>query len=60
VVKQLERPWIFLYLQMITDVSDFASQLLKGYRISPKHLIENISYTLAARQVASMPQEALS
>lgn len=40
VVKQLDRPYIFLDLQLITDVSDFAAQLLKRiYRIYPfEHL----------------------
>jgi len=36
VVSKLERPFIFLDLQLITDTSDFASQLLKRiYRIYP-------------------------
>ncbi len=46
VVKQLERPTIFLDLQLVTDESDFAAQLLKRiYRIYPferlKQLIKN-------------------
>lgn len=36
VVKTLERPYIFLDLQLVTDVADFAAQLLKRiYRIYP-------------------------
>jgi len=41
VVKTLERPYIFLDLQLITDVADFASQLLKRlYRIYPVERIK--------------------
>lgn len=36
VVKTLDRPFIFLDLQLVTDVADFAAQLLKRiYRIYP-------------------------
>jgi AAA+ ATPase superfamily predicted ATPase len=46
VVSTLERPSIFLNLQLITDVTDFAAQLLKRiYRIYPferlKQLVKN-------------------
>ena len=35
-VNQLERPYVFLDLQLVTDITDFASQLLKRiYRIYP-------------------------
>ncbi len=35
-VNQLDRPYVFLDLQLVTDISDFASQLLKRiYRIYP-------------------------
>lgn len=36
VIKTLERPYIFLDLQLVTDVTDFAAQMLKRiYRIYP-------------------------
>lgn len=36
VVSSLERPLIFLDLQLITDLNDFASQILKRvYRVYP-------------------------
>jgi len=46
VVKTLDRPYIFLDLQLVTDVADFAVQLLKRvYRIYPferlKHLMKS-------------------
>lgn len=46
VLSDLDRPFIFLNLQLITDVSDFAAQLLKRiYRIYPferlKQLVKN-------------------
>lgn len=46
VVKTLERPYIFFDLQLVTDVTDFAAQLLKRiYRIYPyerlKQLLKN-------------------
>ena len=46
VLSQLGRPYIFLDLQLITDTTDFASQLLKRiYRIYPferlKQLLKN-------------------
>jgi hypothetical protein len=46
VVSTLERPFIFLNLQLITDTADFAAQLLKRiYRIYPferlKQLVKN-------------------
>lgn len=35
-VKTMERPYVFLDLQLVTDVTDFASQLLKRlYRVYP-------------------------
>ena len=41
VVKTLERPYIFLDLQLVTDVADFATQLLKRlYRIYPVERIK--------------------
>lgn len=49
VVKTLERPYIFLDLQLVTDVADFASQLLKRiYRIYPferlKQLVKSFRF----------------
>jgi len=46
VVKTLDRPYIFLNLQLVTDVTDFAAQLLKRlYRVYPieriKQFIKN-------------------
>lgn len=49
VVGQLDRPYIFLDIQLITDVTDFATQLLKRiYRIYPferlKQLVKNFRF----------------